>query len=94
MTGMDCLTGQQSRNFSRFRTALNCDHVSSPTDVKTQGHFTADYVRTAPPMGSIEQALHKVRQAILAAGFSMLEYLKLRADNDLAPIDALIGRRG
>ncbi|WP_287171326.1 hypothetical protein [Mesorhizobium sp.] len=45
-------------------------------------------------MGPIEQALHKVRQAILAAGFSMLEYLKLRADNDLAPIDALIGRRG
>ncbi|PAQ06723.1 pantoate--beta-alanine ligase [Mesorhizobium temperatum] len=38
-------------------------------------------------MESIE-TLNKARQAILAAGFSRLEYLELRADNDLAPIDA------
>lgn len=39
-------------------------------------------------MESIE-TLNKARQAILAAGFSRLEYLELLADNGLAPIDAL-----
>ncbi|CCV08467.1 hypothetical protein MESS2_750016 [Mesorhizobium metallidurans STM 2683] len=41
---MGCLAGQQSRNFPRSRIALNCDHISSPTDEETQRRSATDYV--------------------------------------------------
>lgn len=47
---------------------------------------TADEAMTAgvPP----EDVLAEARQAILAAGYTQVEYLELRAENDLAPLAA------